>query len=251
MFRISRSKIISCLSACMLAGLLLFAVSGPAMAQAPAAHAAAPQGHTSTDEGSTPINAVPEKREEVHDENYEYTHSDAVKAFGRMMGMSTETAATVFTVFNFLLLVIGVGFVVLKTVPKAFRNRSTAIQKKLVDARTATEEAKARLDSVEARLSKLDEQIAGMHKQAEIDSAHEEQRIKATVEEQKVKILADADAEIHAATSAARREIQKYAAELAIEQAVRKLVVTAETDRLLVEDFAHKLGLSADKGGAN
>jgi hypothetical protein len=36
----------------------------------------------------------------------------------------------------------------------------------------------------------------------------------------------------------ARREIQKYAAELAIEQAARKLVVTAETDRLLVESFA-------------
>jgi F-type H+-transporting ATPase subunit b len=40
----------------------------------------------------------------------------------------------------------------------------------------------------------------------------------------------------------ARREIQKYAAELAIEQAARKLVITAEADRLLVEKFAHKLG---------
>jgi F-type H+-transporting ATPase subunit b len=40
----------------------------------------------------------------------------------------------------------------------------------------------------------------------------------------------------------ARRAIQKYAAELAIEQAAKKLVVTAETDRLLVASFAARLG---------
>jgi len=54
--------------------------------------------------------------------------------------------------------------------------------------------------------------------------------------------VAAAEAEIQSATIFARREIQKYAAELAIEQAARKLVVTAETDRLLVESFAHRLG---------
>jgi F-type H+-transporting ATPase subunit b len=50
----------------------------------------------------------------------------------------------------------------MKVLPKTFRNRSTAIQKHLVDARTATEEATARLSSVEDRLSKLDDQIAAM-----------------------------------------------------------------------------------------
>jgi F-type H+-transporting ATPase subunit b len=47
----------------------------------------------------------------------------------------------------------------------------------------------------------------------------------------------------------ARREIQQFAAELAIEQAARKLVVTAETDRLLVESFARQL--TGEPGGQN
>ena len=102
----------------------------------------------------------------------------------------------------------------MKSLPKAFRNRNTAIQKSLVDARTATEEATARLNSVEARLSKLDEQIAGMRAQAEADSARDEQRIKANIEEEKAKILAAAEQEIAAATTQAQRQIQQYAAEL-------------------------------------
>ena len=67
-------------------------------------------------------------------------------------------------------------------------------------------------------------------------------------EEQK-KIVEAAEAEIVAATAAARREIQNYAAELAIDQAAKKLVVSAETDRLLVENFARRLG--AEVGGEN
>jgi F-type H+-transporting ATPase subunit b len=105
------------------------------------------------------------------------------------------------------------------------------------------------LSSVEERLAKLDAQIAGMRSQAEADSIRDEQRIKATVEDEKAKILAAAEAEIQSATTLAQRQIQQYAAELAVEQAARKLVVTVETDRLLVENFAHRLG--ADKGGQN
>ncbi len=232
----------------LLAAVFVSAVGVPVAARAEMVAVVAAQAN---DEGSTPVNNVPEKKEEVHDENYEYTHSDAVKSFGKMLGLNPDQSATAFTLCNFFLLLIGVGYLLLKTVPKAFRNRSTTIQKKLVDARTATEEAKARLDAVEARLSKLDDQIAGMQKQSELDSASEEQRIKASVEETKAKILADADAEILAATAMARREIQKYAAELAIDHAAKKLVVTAETDRLLVEDFARKLGVTSDKGGSN
>ena len=80
-----------------------------------------------------------------------------------------------------------------------------------------------------------------MRAQAEQDSARAEQRIKATVEDEKVKILAAAEQEIAAATSHAQKQLQQYAAELAIEQAARKLVVSAETDRLLVQGFAERL----------
>ncbi len=182
------------------------------------------------------------KKQTVLNETDEYRLSPSVVKFGALLGMKPETAANVFTLFNIFVLIGAVGFGLLKALPKAFRKRSTAIQKHLVDARTATEEATSRLSSGVAGLSKLDEQIPAMRSQADADSARDEQRIKASVEDEKIKIVAAAEVEIQNATTLARREIQKYAAELAIEQAARKLVISAETDRLLVESFANRLG---------
>ncbi|WP_348268367.1 ATP synthase F0 subunit B [Edaphobacter paludis] len=220
---------------------------------APAFHAVAQQATASADGGrmSTPEAQSPEKNQQEKDENDEYRHSPAVRALGAKLGMNAEQAATAFTVANFIVLAILVGWFLLKTLPKTFRDRNTAIQKHLVDARTATEEASARLNSVESRLGKLDEQIAAMRAQAEKDSALDEQRIKASVEEEKQKILRAAEQEISAATVTARKQLQQYAADLAIEQAARKLVVTAETDRLLVQGFARRLTGEDSKGGEN
>jgi len=215
-------------------------------------HAAAqsePAKKAYSDESTAPNGAVPAKEEQEKDENYEYTHSPTVEKFGHMLGLSPDAASTAFTVINFILLMAGIIYLLMKMLPKAFRQRSTNIQKQLVDARTATEEAQARLGSVEARLSKLDEQIAEMKQRAEADLAREEKRIHAGLEEEQKKIVDAAEAEIVAATAAARREIQNYAAELAIDQAAKKLVVSAETDRLLVENFARRLG--AEVGGEN
>lgn len=198
---------------------------------------------------ATPQGAVPEKNQEVRDENDEYRHSAVVVKLGSVLGMGPEAAATVFTVFNFLVLVAGVGFVLLKVLPKALRDRSTRIQKRLVEARTATEEANARLSAVESRLAKLDGQIADMRAEAEVASAREAQRQRESVEEEKGKIVAAAEAEIQAATALARRQIQQHAAELAIEHAARKLRITAETDRALIGNFARQL--SGEKGGQN
>ena len=185
------------------------------------------------------------------DENDVYRHSPSVKKIGAMLGMSPETADLTFEWVNFGILAIALGMVVTKTVPKVLRDRSTTIQKSLVDARTATEQAQVRLHGVEERLSKLDGQIAAMKVQAEKDAAVEEQKMRAAVEEEQVRSLAAAEQEIASATLTAQRKLQKYAAELAIEQAARKLVVTAETDRLLVQGFARRLAGEDSTGGQN
>lgn len=200
---------------------------------------------------STPEAQSPEKNKQEVDENDKYLHSATVRKLGAMVGLDAEQAATAFTVLNFVVLAGLVGWFLLKTLPKTFRDRNTAIQKNLVDARTATEEASARLNIVEERLSKLDSQIAALRAQADKDSAADEQRIKASVEEEKQKILATAEQEISAATALAQRQIQQYAAELAIDQAARKLVVSAETDRLLVQSFARRLMGDDSREGHN
>jgi F-type H+-transporting ATPase subunit b len=231
----------------LLAGLLLAATLF-----APVRHTIAQQA-TPTDGGrlSSPEAQSPEKNKQEADENDAYLHSPSVRKLGAIVGLNAEQAATAFTIANFIVLAALVGWFLLKTLPKTFRDRNTTIQKDLVDARTATEQSSARLRSVEERLSKLDEQIAALRAQADKDSALDEQRIKASIEEDKRKILEAAEQEIAAATTLAHRQLQQYAAELAIDQAARKLVVTAETDRLLVQSFARRLTGDDSKGGKN
>jgi F-type H+-transporting ATPase subunit b len=204
-----------------------------------------------TGASSTPEAQSPEKRNQEVDENDAYRHSPMVQTLGKMVGMNPDQAATAFEVGNFILLAVGVGWVIVKLLPKTLRARTQTIQKNLVDARTATESANARLNTVEERLSRLDGEIAAMRTQAEQDSVKEEQRIKASLEDEKKKILAAAEQEIAAATMHAQKQLQQHAAELAIEQAARKLVVSAETDRLLVQGFAQRLAGDESKKGQN
>ena len=220
---------------------------------APVNHASAQSAPATSDSArsSTPEGQSTDKNKQEVDGNDQYLHSSAVRTLGAKVGLNAEQAATAFTISNFAILAALVGWFLAKTLPKTFRNRNTAIQKSLVDARTATEEANARLSTVEDRLSKLDEQIAALRAQADKDSALDEQRIKASAEEEKQKILAAAEQEISAATALAHRQLQQYAAELAIDQAARKLIVTAETDRLLVQNFARGLVGEDLKGGQN
>jgi F-type H+-transporting ATPase subunit b len=181
------------------------------------------------------------QKEEEKDENDEYRMSPAVTKLGSMMGLKSAQASTVFTITNLLILLAGIGYLLMKNLPKAFKGRSATIQKQIVEARTATQDAKTRLSSVEARLAKLDSEIAAMRTQAEADGAREEQRLKGAIEDEKQRILTAAQQEIQSATLTARRELQTYAAELAVDQAERKLVVTPEADRFLVAGFAERL----------
>jgi F-type H+-transporting ATPase subunit b len=200
---------------------------------------------------STPEAQTPEKDKPEQDANDAYRKSPSVVWLGKKLGIGTDRASILSEVSNFVLLAVAVLWGLAKFLPKTIRDRNTAIQKRLVDARTATEEARARLGGVEERLAKLDGEIAAMRSQAEQDSAKEEQRIKAALEDETKKILATAEQEISAATMHARKQLQQHAAELAIEQAAQRLVVSAETDRLLVQRFAQQLAGDESKKGQN
>ena len=198
---------------------------------------------------TTPEAQSPQKDQQEADENDQYRKSKAVVAIGRHLGLNPDQSATAFEVLNFLILAGSLGYVAVKVLPKTIRGRNAAIRKHITDAEVATKEARVRLGSVEERLAKLDGEIAAMRAHAEQEAAREEQRFRAAVEEEKRNILAAAEQEIAAATIHARQQLKQQAAELAIEQAARKLVVTAETDRLLVQDFADRL--TGEKKGQN
>ena len=100
----------------MLGALFAASLAVPVHAQA-RPHQQVP---ASAGENTAPNGAVPEKEAEAKDENYEYTHSETVVKLGHALGMSPDTASTVFTVFNFLVLVIAVGYGVLKDAAQGF-----------------------------------------------------------------------------------------------------------------------------------
>src|SRR5260370_32954780 len=136
--------------------LLGLALAAPLLA--PVRHARAQQPTPSNAGGgrlSSPEAQSPEKNKQEVDENDAYLHSPSVRKLGAMVGLNAEQAATAFTVANFLVLAALVGWFLLKTLPKTFRDRNTAIQKDLIDARPATHEASARLTTVAKRLSRL------------------------------------------------------------------------------------------------
>ena len=221
-------------------GVLGFALVGAL----PRAHAAVSMAASAQVDGreSTPEAQSPEKNKQEQDQNEAYKHSAVVKMLGAKLGMTTDQAATAFEVMNFVVLAALVGWFLVKALPTVFRDRTSLIQRRLVEARAASEEASARLNDVEGRLGLLDKQIAELRLQAEHDLAAEEVRVRTAIDEERKKILAASEQEITAATAQARRQIQQYAAELAVDQAAKKLTVSAETDRLLVREFANRLG---------
>jgi F-type H+-transporting ATPase subunit b len=219
----------------------------PAPATSPTAAAPAPP------EGdATTVQAVhqEEHKEESESQEEQFLHSPVVQKLAGILHLPVETTANICRFINFALLALSILYFVFKLVPKYFRSRKDAIQKQLVDARSATEVANERLKGVEERLSRLDQDIDAIRKQVEQDASQDETRIKASLEEERVRIVDSAGHEIEAAAAAAQRELKRFAAELAINRAAGQLQLTPETDRKLVKNFASSLGNSKD-GGRN
>ena len=179
----------------------------------------------------------------------EYRHSASVQFTARLLHMDVETAAKIFEDLNSAIIWIAVIWFLVKVVPKAFRKRSETIQKELVEARKATEEARERLGAVEARLAKLDSEIDAIRKQAEHDSVEDEKRIKATLEEERKRIVESAEQEIEAFGASARRDLKHFAADLAVDRAIQRIHLGADDDKKLIENFA--ADLANTKGGQN
>ncbi len=182
-----------------------------------------------------------QKKQEAAEGTEAFRHSPSVVKLGSMVGLSPAAASSVFEWLNFLVLAAAILYGLAKALPKVFRGRSENIQKNIVEARTATEQANARLSAVEERLSRLDGEIAAIRSESERDALAEEERVKQQIAEETQRILAAADQEIAAASSQAQRSLRAYAAEIAVDRAAGKLVISPEDDRVLIQNFAGKL----------
>jgi F-type H+-transporting ATPase subunit b len=159
-----------------------------------------------------------------------------------------ETTAQVFLFVNSAIILLAIINPIAKVLPKIIRKRNATLSQNLETARKTTADANARLGAVEAQLSRLDEEIAKIRAQVEEESRHDEERIKATIEEERARIVASAEQEISVAAAQAKRGLRHFAADLAIDQAVRRLVLTPETDSALIAEFVSE---TAQNGGGD
>jgi F-type H+-transporting ATPase subunit b len=180
-----------------------------------------------------------------------YRHSTAVKLLGSWLHLDTESAARLFEYLNFAALAGAVLFALSKYLPKTFRENRENIQHRLAEARTSTERANERLASIEQRLSRLDEEIAAIGKQAEQDSVEDEARIRASIESERQRIVAAVSRDIAVASSAAQRDLKRFAAGLAVDRAAQRMTLTDHDDRTLVQEFAQSLQQQARTGSKN
>ncbi len=224
-------RILSVLATILVAGLLALT---PAQLCAQAAAAPNPQ----------PAHAGIAKAEHMDADSpdFQYTHSAAVQTVARWLHVSTDEAAWIFEAFNSGVIVLTIIFLLWKALPKLFRTRADRLAKALEEARKATEEANRLVADVEARLSRLDTEIEQMRAAMERDSADEEKRILAAMDAEKQRIIASAEQEIAAAQAGAQRDLKKFAADLAIDNAMRRIQLSAETDRALVKEFGEGIG---------
>jgi len=223
-----------------------FALPRHAAAQ-DSAPAAASSSSTAADNPDAPTTPNDEQKE-----LNVFRHAPVVAKIGQKMGMDVETTARVFEAINFVIIFFAIVIPIVRIVPKMLRKRSETLSHDIQTAREATADANARLSAVEAKLAGLDAEIQKYRAQIEQESQEDEKRIKASIGEESARIVAAAEQEIAMAAAQAQRGLRNFAADLAISQAEKQLVLTAETDRALIDEFiAGVAGNGAQRGGSN
>lgn len=188
-----------------------------------------------------PALAQESKEAAGEDETAEFKKSPSVQLVARLTGLSLENAYWLSVGTNFAIIAGAIWWISRKSLPAFFRSRTASIQKSMAEARKASDEAKQRLADIEARLNRLDSEIAAMHEQADRDTAEEESRMRAAAEEDVRKVMESAEQEVVAAGKAARRALTRYAADLAVSLAERQIHVTESQDEALLRGFARQL----------
>jgi F-type H+-transporting ATPase subunit b len=237
---------------CRLSGIALLVALAVAMFFAPARAVAQEPG--SQPQAVSPASATqpsaqpnPALTDDEKQNNAFRLEGPVVKWTAKTLNLPIEATARGFEVINFLIIVLAIAVPLFRFLPRFLRGRAAKVKSDIESARKVTEDANTRLSAVEAKLASLGEEIQKFRTEVEAESAGEA-RIKASLEDESARIVVAAEQEIDQAAAQARRGLRTFAADLAIDQAAKSLVLTAETDRALIAEF---VGDVIGKGGSN
>lgn len=144
---------------------------------------------------------------------------------------------------NFLILAGGIGYLVGKNAGPFFAARSAGIRKDMENSLAQRQDAEARAADVDRRLANMEADIAALRGEGERSARAEAERMEQHTAAEIVKIQQHSEQEIASAGKAARMDLKRYAAELAVELAEQKVRarMTPDTQDALVQGFVRNL----------
>src|SRR6266481_6390055 len=156
---------------------------------------------------------------------------------------TTERANEIFKWINFAIAAGLLAWVFLRLTPPFFRKNAETISSAISKATAAKAEADRRLREAEAKLAKLDQEVAQLRATAKSEMAAEAERLRAATENDIQRVGPAEKAEIEAAERAARLELKVTAANLAVDEAETLLTkeLTPKVQESLVAAFVNSL----------
>ncbi len=144
---------------------------------------------------------------------------------------------------NFAILAVGLGYLIRKSAPAFFQQRSQEIQQGILEATRVKQDAEARSAAIERRLAGLESEIAGLRTTARAEIATEGERINRETEQRLQRIQVQAAQEIALMSRSARGELRKYSAQLALDLAQQRIRsrMTQDVQDGLVDGFLRDL----------
>jgi F-type H+-transporting ATPase subunit b len=139
---------------------------------------------------------------------------------------------------NLAIFTAGGIYVLRKPISAALATRRDAIRQELMTAQTQREQALARVSEAEDLLSRVDEHVAAIRKQAVNEAQTERERLAATAVSEIDKLKQQAQREMEAAGKLARKELRQFLAQRSVELA-RETVrgqMRPEDDTLLIKE---------------
>ncbi|MGH9784743.1 MAG: hypothetical protein ACRD88_11200 [Terriglobia bacterium] len=159
---------------------------------------------------------------------------------------------TFFHWVNFLLIGAGVWYLGKKFAVPLFSERARGIQEEMERSSRAMAESAQRLANIEEKLQRLDDEIRDLRRGALAEAAAEQARMAELAQAEAGKIAQAAEQEIAAAAKAARRELQRYAAELAVGLAEKRIreSISPDAERRLLRSFVSDLNHDGPQSGS-
>jgi len=165
-------------------------------------------------------------------------YEPATKSGGQAEGVSPVWAWA-----NFAILAGVLGYLIAKHGGPWFAAQSTAIRRGIAEAEEIRKQAEARAAEIDRKLAGLQTEIEALRTAAHSEQAAEAERIRQQTAADLARLKEHAASEIVAAGKAARLELKRYAAQLAIDLAEQKIrrQMTPEVQAALIDGFTRDL----------